>query len=118
MDAQLTFMGLDDRRTNGQSKTKPLVLRGEERLKYSFVIIYRDPMSRVGNVDLDVFSIGACRYFDDPPWRSFRSDRVHRINEQVEQHLLQLRRIAGGRRQVRSQSSFDGDPSLDQFAVS
>ena len=47
----------------------------------------------------------------------FDADRVHRVDEQVEQYLLQLHRIAGGRRQLRSQSSFDVNLSLDQLAV-
>ena len=74
--------------------------------------------SAVHDRDLDIaIRPGPCSDGDQAPRRHGRTHRVHGVHHQVQQHLLQLHRIARHQRQALGQHRIGMDFAADQLAV-
>jgi hypothetical protein len=95
-----------------------VALGGIERLEKPVVVLGANTRSGVPDQHLDGPGLRRARGHRDVPFSRRRRDhRIHRVHDQVEQHLLQLDRIACRRGQHGRQIDFDASPAADQFAV-
>ena len=76
-----------------------------------------DAMPAIADSDHDVTGVGVRCEVDDPPLGRRRLHRMHRVDEQVHEHLLQLDPGAVNARQHVGQSRPQFDLLADQFGM-
>jgi hypothetical protein len=85
---------LDDGASDRQPEPHSLLLRAEKRLEDLRQVLRVDARAAVVHADDDRMRIGLQRERDGATVVRQRAHRVHRVEHQVDQHLLQLHRIA------------------------
>jgi hypothetical protein len=107
---------LNDGRADRQAEAESVVLGGIKRFEQSASLFDARPAVFHDNLD----GAGRRRARGDrdlPLWDRRRSHRIHRVHDQVKQHLLQLDGIPGHRGQVVRQIGIDHDPAANHLAA-
>src|ERR1019366_734251 len=98
IEADLAPGRLDETPAYGQAEARPFAdgLRGHEGLEDTVADLWRHPRSVVFHFDPYVPGALRSRAHQDPPWFPLRrDDRRARVEDEVQQHLGQLRRRQG-----------------------
>src|SRR5829696_47670 len=99
---------LDERSTDGEAQTHACCFRREERVKDAVLILDGYSASRILHGKHDRISGDACRHAQAP--RSTRWNHgLDGILDEVQDHLLHLRRIGENRWNPVTKIGFDGD---------
>ena len=86
---------LDDRARNREPDAHAVRLGGEERLEQAAKSFWRNAESAVFNRHFDLTLAVALRpHCHLSPFGGYLFDGIHRVKNQVQQHLLQVHRIA------------------------
>ena len=116
---QLAAMRLDDRRTDCQAEAKAVLLRRDRTARTVWAARerrcpFRDPSPRLPP---SPFRVRGWRTVISRCCRRRVSHGVDRIDDQIDQNLLQLHGIARGQRQIVRKHDLDAHAAADQFAV-
>ena len=112
-------VGGDDRSADREAEAKPVRLRGHERLEDPLHLLFRNARSpdRRRTAPPDPRSFVAVRIVTRRSPRACRAHRIARVEEQVQQHLLQLHAVGEDRRKGGASRRIHRDLPLDQVAV-
>jgi len=94
-DPESAGVRLDDAARDGEAQAHAVRFRGEERFKYVGQLLLRDARAGIPHTYLDLLTFDAPGLHDEPSGLGrLLAHRVHGVEEQIQEHLLQLDPIA------------------------
>ena len=110
-------MRLDDGARDRQPEAHPALLGTEERVEELAHVLRRDALAAVAHRDGDALACRRDRHHDRAPRVGQIGHRIHRVQHEVDEHLLDLRLVADDPIRRAAGPAFERDAPAPRFGT-